>query len=364
MQDEPLFLEIGFPGPHPPYDPIESYTLPYRERELPLLEATAEEIAAQPSTLDALRARLAERFADSIAFDPLAPAAQRQRQRAYYLANVSMIDEQVGRIMARLRERGFLDDAVVIFTSDHGDCLGDHGLVEKWNMYDSSVRVPLVVSRAGAVRRRPARGRPDPVVRHRPDGAGAGRPAAAAADGSAVAAAAPGGRGGRAGAPLRLLRARPDMMLRHVDHLLMIRDRRHKLVQYLGTGEGQLFDLQRDPDELHDLWDSLSRPPRRSRRAARPPAALVRHQHDGRRRVVEIPRGAGRVVVAAGVALWRGPGRRVVQAALAAHGLSRPEKRGLPDLARAGACRKRCTRTCSPRRSAALIDRARAALLP
>ena len=48
----------------------------------------------------------------------------------------------------------------------------------------------------------------------------------------------------------------PDVMLQRVDHLLMIRDRRYKLVQYLGTGEGQLFDLQHDPDELHDLWDS------------------------------------------------------------------------------------------------------------
>ena len=56
-----------------------------------------------------------------------------------------MIDEQVGRIMDRLEEVGLLENSVVIFTSDHGDCLGDHGLVEKWTMYDQSVRVPLVV---------------------------------------------------------------------------------------------------------------------------------------------------------------------------------------------------------------------------
>ena len=43
-------------------------------------------------------------------------------------------------------------------------------------------------------------------------------------------------------------------MLQAVGHLLMVRDERYKLVEYLGTGEGQLFDLETDPDELSDLW--------------------------------------------------------------------------------------------------------------
>ena len=255
MSAEPLFLEIGFPGPHPPYDPIERYAQPYLQRELPILPATQAEIDAQPSTLQALRARLAERMADSIAFDPLAPAEQRHRQRAYYLANVTMIDEQVGAILKRLEERGFLDDSVVIFTSDHGDCLGDHGLVEKWNMYDSSVRVPLVVWSPGTLRRGPHLRRAHAVVRHRSHGAGAGRRRVAGEDGRRVAAAAPAGaartpRGGATSIPS----TRPSFMLQAVEHLLMVRDERYKLVEYLGTGEGQLFDLETDPDELSDLW--------------------------------------------------------------------------------------------------------------
>ena len=48
----------------------------------------------------------------------------------------------------------------------------------------------------------------------------------------------------------------PDRMLQRVDHLLMIRDRGYKLVEYVGMGAGQLFDLHEDPDELHDLWNS------------------------------------------------------------------------------------------------------------
>ena len=45
---EPLFLEIGFPGPHPPYDPVPRYAEPYLEKDLPLMEVTAEELAGQP----------------------------------------------------------------------------------------------------------------------------------------------------------------------------------------------------------------------------------------------------------------------------------------------------------------------------
>ena len=67
-----------------------------------------------------------------------------QRLRAYYAANVSMIDKQVGQIMQALDEQGYLDNSVVIFTSDHGDCLGDHGHIQKWTMYDIITRVPTI----------------------------------------------------------------------------------------------------------------------------------------------------------------------------------------------------------------------------
>lgn len=61
------------------------------------------------------------------------------------MANVSMIDEQVGRLIEALRRRGVLGDTVMVFTSDHGDCLNDHGLSQKWSMYETSVRVPATV---------------------------------------------------------------------------------------------------------------------------------------------------------------------------------------------------------------------------
>lgn len=254
--EEPLFLEIGFPGPHGPYDPIEGYVEPYLEKDLPVLPVTREEMENQPATIQSLRERFVERCPDSVAFDPEASDEQRKRQRAYYLANVTMIDEQVGRILDALEGRGMLENSVVLFTSDHGDCLGDHGLVEKWSMYDSSVRVPLVVwspdrctgnrsidaltqwfdigptilELAGANPLHPMEAESlvpllseDPETEER---------------------------------EYIFSEAAPDFMLQNAKYVYMVRDKRYKLIDYRGTGEGQLFDLETDPDELNNLWSS------------------------------------------------------------------------------------------------------------
>ena len=142
---EPLFLQIGFPGPHPPYDPIPRYAESYLEQDLPLQPVDAEEVAAQPPPFQAMRLHNVEVDHDSVVHALEPTAAQRHRQRAYYLANVTMIDEKVGKILQSLDAKGYLDNAVVIFTSDHGDALGDHGHSQKWTMYDVITRVPLVV---------------------------------------------------------------------------------------------------------------------------------------------------------------------------------------------------------------------------
>jgi arylsulfatase A-like enzyme len=69
-----------------------------------------------------------ERFDHDSVVHLLEPTQQqRHRQRAYYLANVEMIDAKVGQIFEALEKNGYLEDAVVIYTSDHGDCLTDHG---------------------------------------------------------------------------------------------------------------------------------------------------------------------------------------------------------------------------------------------
>ena len=174
-REGPLFLQIGFPGPHPPYDPIPRYAEPYMERDLPLPRVhrgrdgrPAAALSGHAPAQHRGRPRL-----DRLLAEPT--PEQLHRQRAYYLANVTMIDEKIGQILQALEARGYLENAVVIFTSDHGDCLSDHGHSQKWTMYDIITRMPLIVWAPGTVHRRQGHRWAVPADGHRPGDPGTGR---------------------------------------------------------------------------------------------------------------------------------------------------------------------------------------------
>jgi arylsulfatase len=270
---QPLFLQIGFPGPHPPYDPVPRYVEHYLQQDLPLLPVTDEELEAQPPCLKELRQHNHEVDHDSVVLDLHPTHEQRHRQRAFYLANVTMIDEQVGRILQALEERGYLDRSIVIFTSDHGDCLTDHGHAQKWTMYDLITRMPLVVWKGKQVDLpgfQPGR-RIDGLCSQFDIGpailelAGLTPPANM-----------------EARSLLPALRHEPwterpyvfaeqgrDGILTGCEFMTMVRSRDWKLVHFLGReGDqpGQLFDLRRDPDELVNLWDSPEAVPQARKR--------------------------------------------------------------------------------------------------
>ena len=68
--------------------------------------------------------------------------------RQYY-AMISLIDECLGQLISQLDAQGMLDNTWIIYSSDHGEMLGDHGLMAKFNFYRSSVQVPLIIHPAG-----------------------------------------------------------------------------------------------------------------------------------------------------------------------------------------------------------------------
>jgi arylsulfatase A-like enzyme len=167
--DGPLFLQIGFPGPHPPYDPVASAIKKYAGRDIPVSEIKVDDMAGQPSALEDLRRRQVELEADAIAFSMSPDIEARRRQREYYLANVTMIDEKLGEILEALETKGLLNNTIVIFTSDHGDTLGDHGQSQKWTMYEQVLRVPLVFWGAGLSKNGAGSHRSCPTLRRRSD---------------------------------------------------------------------------------------------------------------------------------------------------------------------------------------------------
>jgi arylsulfatase A-like enzyme len=251
-QSQPLFLQIGFPGPHPPYDPLPDAAARYMAKDLPIQPVSQVDLDGQPPAFQQLRQHNIEIDHDSVVHLAEPTAEQRHRQRAYYLANVSMIDEQVDAVLAALDEAGYLENSIVIFTSDHGDCLGDHGHIQKWTMYDSVVRVPLLLWGQGI----PAGRRISNLCQLMDVGAtvldlaGVERPETMQAVSLAPALADADWPG------------RDWVFAEHVPdgiyegpYMSMIRGDRWKLVHFLNSEAGQLFDLHTDPLEEHNLWD-------------------------------------------------------------------------------------------------------------
>ena len=254
---EPFFLQIGFPGPHPPYDPPKQWSALYRDRDLNILPVSESDLQGQPPPFVALRQKHADGHHDAAPHRIHASAELRHRQRAHYLGNVSLIDAQVAHIMDSLSAGGHGDNTLVIFTSDHGDCLGDHGHLQKWNFYEQSIRVPLIV---WGPRLLAGRGEiasltqcfdivpallsmaevdtPDwfetrsllPALRGQ---AFDGRTAVFAEQGR-------------------------DVVFQFADFVSMVRTKRWKLVHFLNESFGQLFDLEQDPLEERNLWSELS----------------------------------------------------------------------------------------------------------
>lgn len=251
---QPLFMQIGFPGPHPPYDPIPRYAEPYLQQELPLAPVTPEDLAGQPPPFHAMRQHNAEVDHDSVVHVLQPTPEQRQRQRAYYLANVTMIDEKIGQILQTLEAKGYLEDAVVIFTSDHGDALGDHGHSQKWTMYDIIIRMPLIVWSPN----RFTGGRKleglcqlmdiGPAILEL-----AGVPVPASMEAISLLPALQGEPW--EGRPYVFSEHSRDGILRETDFMSMVRSREWKLVHFLDEPFGQLFDLVNDPEEVRNLWD-------------------------------------------------------------------------------------------------------------
>jgi arylsulfatase len=254
-EDKPFFLEIGFPGPHPPYDPTPEIAREYLDKTLPLQPVHAAELEGQPAAFKALRQHNVEVDHDSIVHDLQPTEAQRHRQRAHYLANVGMIDEKIGEIFTALESRGQLENSVVIFTSDHGDCLTDHGHSQKWTMYEQVTRVPLIVWSPGRVL---ADQRVEGLCQLMDVGptilelAGLIPPTHMAARSLSPALTTAGDWQPRDVVFSEQVR---DNNLTSTEYMTMVRDNRWKLVHLFEETDGQLFDLAADPDETKNLWD-------------------------------------------------------------------------------------------------------------
>lgn len=246
----PWLASMNLFDPHPPFDPPPDYLTRFDPAAMP-------GPAFRHSDLDA-QARLANVDFQTSAMPP-DPAADGRRKAAYH-AMIELIDENVGRVLKALEDSGQRERTLIIFMSDHGDMLGDHGLWGKGcRFYDGLVRVPLVVSWPGRMQE----GVVSDALVELTDLV----PTLMDAAGLDV----PDGLPGRSLVPLLTGQAPINSHREFVrcdyhgalklgrapkrSHGTMIRTESWKLALYHGTGLGELFNLEQDPMEFDNRWD-------------------------------------------------------------------------------------------------------------
>ena len=137
---EPFFLFSSFVRPHSPYNPLRSYAEAYAKADVPAPAFSKDEWDRLPPRVRAT--------AKSWGWDALSAGDFAEVRRHYY-GLCTQVDANVGRILSCLDELSLSDSTIVVFTSDHGDFLGEHGLLYKEHLYDGSLRVPLLVRDPG-----------------------------------------------------------------------------------------------------------------------------------------------------------------------------------------------------------------------
>jgi arylsulfatase A-like enzyme len=150
--DAPWFAHISFLRPHPPFVVPEPYASMVAPEDVP---------PPIPLAGDAtLLVRLTRELTPASTFQPgLAgsvadlSAGDIRRIRALYAGMIAEVDAQIGRLVAALKDRGDWDDVMLVFTSDHGEMLGDHGLLGKGGPYAESQHIPLIVRMPGGAGR-------------------------------------------------------------------------------------------------------------------------------------------------------------------------------------------------------------------
>jgi len=254
--DKPFYAYVPFTAPHDPRQPPMKYRQMYYDARPPLPKnfmpqhpfnnghmagGRDENLAPWPRTKEVISDQLAE-----------------------YYGLITHMDEQIGRILAALKKSGHADNTVVVFASDQGLAVGSHGLLGKQSVYEHSMRSPMIFSGPGI----PV-GRSTEAFTYLMDI----YPTICALTGVTP----PTDLDSENLQPLwqgsrRVVR--DSVFLPFLSIMRAVRDERWKLIRYPKINHTQLFDLENDPDELHNLADD----PQYAEQVKRMTALLVQWQ--------------------------------------------------------------------------------------
>jgi choline-sulfatase len=243
--EKPWLLKVSFQRPHPPFDPPERWLDQYRNTVIPRAKigSWAEK---KYGTRTGLLAELKNPTSGNF------PEEEIDASRRAYYAAISYVDEQLGRVLEALENRGELENTLIIYTADHGDMMGDHHLWRKCRAYEGSARIPMILRWPESMHLKVRRGQVrDELVELRDvlptflHAAGISQPGVM--DGASM---------------FRILKNEPWRGMLDLEHAQIyeednawtaLTDGRYKYIYFTLKGKQQLFDLEKDPYEMEDL---------------------------------------------------------------------------------------------------------------
>jgi arylsulfatase len=252
---KPFFLSASFVDPHDPYNPTDRFFSELNPKDCPKRRIKVGEHEKSPPHY--------QKYIRSETEHPWVNRLLRhtedewQMLRTCYFAKVNAVDYHIGRILKALEETGLRDSTTIIFTSDHGDMMGDHGMITKGDFhYDSCIRIPLLVKSPE---------KPEGFVCEKPttlldlfptflDFAGIEKPKTLLLEGQSLKPVVENQKGFDRDFGCVEIFATVDGTHHPSQWGKTIRNKKWRYTWFPGNKYGQLFDLEADPNEFSNLW--------------------------------------------------------------------------------------------------------------
>lgn len=233
-REKPFFCYVAFTAPHDPRSPREDYIGMYPDGTIPLPGNFKK---YHPFAFDNMQIR-----DENLAAWPRTPEVIRQSLSDYY-ALISHLDKRVGDIITTLKQEGLYDNTIIVYAADNGLAIGSHGLLGKQNLYEHSMKVPLIISGPGIPKDKVS----DALV-YLYDlfptlSDLCGLPAPSGVDGKDITTVIKGESEG----------VRTSLFTTYRHTVRAVRTKEWKLIRYPERDYTQLFNLKNDPLELNNL---------------------------------------------------------------------------------------------------------------
>lgn len=256
--NKPWMMMVQYFNDHRPFQPPHKYEHIFDDYRFPEPGTFWDDYSMRASPAREARMRIG--FMPD--FDPPEELTDRQRKQwnyqqfmAHFMATLKSQDDNIGRLLHYLDEKGLAENTIVVYTSDHGFFMGEHGWFDKRFMYEPAIRVPWIIRYPGQVK---AGSRSDDWIINIDN-------APTVLD--LVNLPVPSDMQGRSAVALLKGNTPPDWQKSYYYHYYEfapphwvvphygIRTEKYKLISYYTINEWELFDLEKDPDEIESLFE-------------------------------------------------------------------------------------------------------------